>query len=395
MLEAQRFFYFMSDDAEPVHEHNPLWDTALPLARHQHTDTDGATSGDVLTYGEYFKAVSKFIDAHLSDFLSKAIFHSVKRIQSPHKISRIHIHLEKHGAFYHPARLVLSLPDGNVTLVVNVAVSMVGKKTIKDEYRHLKRLAGRSFHPWVPAVFGFDKIRVDRQRSVQMFLGEWFQGFHEFHLSETGDSGVLGIRVWDPKNGSLFLSRRQTQRVFEQAAMILTAYYNIETFEQIDAWHHAAGDFVVCVQEHEPRVKLITVRRYEPLFKLSGEIDTLETILNTLLIFLLKMSIRLRIDRMDGVGDMAWIGMDIVEAIIRGFFKGLVLQAKASRIPHALIDAFKAFLLGLPETDIRDIFKGLVHQIDPKNPDLPVITSNLDLHMEAVLSGLRKMKTTL
>ncbi|MBW2513830.1 MAG: hypothetical protein JRE21_04580 [Deltaproteobacteria bacterium] len=394
MLEAQRFFYFMSDDPEPVHEHNPLWDTALPLTRHQQTNTYGAPSGDTLTYGEYFKAVSKFIDAHLSDFLSKAIFHFVKRTHSPHDISRIHIHLEKHGAFYHPARIVLSLPHGSITLVVNVAVSMVGKNFIQDEYRHLKRLADRSSHPWVPAVFGFDKIRVDKQRFVRMFLGQWFQGFHEFHVSETGDSGVLGIRVWDPENENLFLTRHQTQRVFEQAAMILTAYYHIETFEQIHAWHHAAGDFVVCVHEDEPRVKLITVRGYEPLFKLSGESDPLETMLNTLLIFLLKMSIRLRIDRMDGVGDMVWIDMDVVEAIIHGFFKGLVWQAKTSRIPYALIDAFKAFFLHLPETDIRDIFKGLVHQIDPNNPDLPVIKSNLDLHMEAVLSGIRKMKTT-
>jgi hypothetical protein len=393
MPEQKRFFYFMSDDPEPVFPNSPLWNTALPLGCHQQPFPDVTRTDENLTYGEYFEAVTEFIDIHLFDSIANAMCHLVGRTVKPHEICRIHIHLEKHGAFYHPARIVLLLAACRISLVVNLAVSAVGKKTIKNEYRQLKRLANRFSPAWVPNVFGFGRVQVDGLRYVQMFLGEWFEGYHEFHVSQRNGQGATGIRVWDPKNENLFLSRRQAQRIYEQTAMILAAYYGIETFEQIHSWHHAAGDFVVSMHNDEPRVKLITVRRYEPLFNLSGEVDTLETILNTLLIFLLNMSIRLRIDRMDGVGDVAWIDVDVVEGIIHGFFKGLVLQAETLRIPYALIDAFKTFLLHLPGMDIRDIFKRIVHQIDPKNPDLPVIKQNLDLHVETVLSGLRHMET--
>ena len=177
--------------------------------------------------------------------------------------------------------------------------------------------------------------------------------------------------------------------------MILTIYYNVETFEQITSWHHAAGDFVVCLHEDEPSLKLITVRAYKPFFSVSEEVVGLETILNTLLIFLLNLSIRLRVDRMDGVGDVAWVEADVVQGIFNGFFKGLALQAEDLYIPHDLIEAFKTFLLHLPEMDIRDILKGIVHQIDPHSSDLPVIKKNLDNHVEMVLSELRRMTISL
>lgn len=393
MPEQQRFLYFMSDDPEPVHGNNPIWDTALPLYRNQQPRPETAPANENLTYGEFFEAVSTFIDTHLSDYILEAIFHTVNRTVVPNDISRIHIHLEKHGAFYHPARIVLLFADCRISLVVNLANSTLGKNTIKNEYDLLRQLANRTSPSWVPRVFGYDRVRIDGQRSVHMFLGEWFEDFHEFHVSKKNNPDKSGIRVWGPKKEHLFLSRNQTQSVFEQAAMVLTVYYNLETFEQITSWHHAAGDFVVCLHGDEPSLKLITVRAYRPFFNVSEDVVELETILNTLLIFLLNLSIRLRVDRMNGVGDMTWVEADVVPSIFNGFFKGLVLQVENSYIPHDLIEAFKTFLLHLPEMDIRDILMGIVNQIDPKNPDLPVIKQNLDNHVETVLSELRRMKT--
>ena len=392
MPEHQRFLYFMSDDSEPVHDNSPLWDAALPLDRHQQPCPETAPADENLTYGEFFEAVSTFIDTHLSDYIPEAIFHAVKRTIGWHEISRIHIHLEKHGAFYHPARIVLLHAHCRISLVVNVAISTLGKNTINNEYGLLTQLANRTSPAWVPRVFGYDRVEIDGQRYALMFLGEWFENFHEFHVSEKNSPGETGIRVWDPKKGNLFLSRHQTRHVFEQAAMILTAYYNIETFEQITAWHHAAGDFVVCLHEDEPSLKLITVRAYEPFLNVSEEVVGLETILNTLLIFLLNLSIRLRVDRMDGVGEAAWVEADVVPGIISGFFKGLELQAQKLHIPHELVEAFKTFLFHLPEVDIRDILMGIVNQIDPKSPDLTVIKQNIDCHVEAVLSELGQIK---
>ncbi len=392
-MPEQRYFYFLSDDPEPVSDNRLLWTTALPLSRHQQTHSEAAPAHKNLTYGEFFEALSLFVDSHLSDFIIKYFFRSENRVINPHEISRIHIHLEKHGLFYHPARIILFLPDCQIALVANVAVSRAGKDLIRNEYRLLEQLAEQISPAWVPRVFGCDRIQIDRQRHVLVFVGEWFEDFHEFHVSDKTGPGETNIRVWDPNNENLFLTRLQAQHVFEQTAMILTAYYDIGTFERISRWHHAAGDFVVCLRQDIPRVKLITVRAYEPLFNLSGESIEMETILNTLLIFYLNLTLLLRIDRMDGIGDMVWIEADVVKAITSGFFKGLSSQAENTVIPAELIDVFKTFLLRIPETDIREIFMGIVDKIDPKSPDLTVIKQNIDSHVETVLSELGQIKT--
>ena len=391
-MPEQRYVYFMSDDPEPVSDNGPLWTTAIPQSRHRQPSPEAAPSRKNLTYGEFFEALSLFVETHLSDFISKYFSRSKRQVIDSHEISRIHVHLEKHGVFYHPARILLFLPHCQIALVANVAVSKAGKNLIRNEYRLLEQLTGQISPAWVPRVFGCDKVRIDKQRHVLVFLGEWFEGFHEFHVSDRTGQGETNIRVWDPNNENLFLTRYQAQHVFEQAAMILTVYYDITTFEQISSWHHAAGDFVVCLRQGIPRVKLITVRAYEPLFNMSGVSIELETILNTLLIFYLNLTLRLRIDRKDGIGDMVWIESDVVQAITRGFLNGLMLQAENTNIPAELSDAFKIFLLRIPEMDIREIFMGIVNKIDPKNPDLPVIKQNLDSHVEAVLSERNQMK---
>jgi hypothetical protein len=391
-IPEQQYVYFMSDDPEPVTDNNPLWDTSLPLSRHQQPHPGTTPALKQLTYGEFFKAVSVFIETHLSDILSNAIFTLKRPSLSPHEISPVHIHLEKHGAFYHPAKILLWPAGQRIALVGNVAVSTEGKNIVQKEYQLLRQLADHVSPAWVPRVFGCDTVWIDDQRHIQMFLGEWFEGYHEFHVSEKRGSGVTSMRVWDSKNETLFLTRHQTQTVFEQTAMILTAYYNIETFEQITHWHHAAGDFVVCLKKGKPFVKLISVRGYEPLFNPSLASEGLEAVLNTLLIFLLNLSVRLRVDRMEGVGDLTWIETNVVPGIIHGFFNALALQAENDHIPFELIDAFKTFLLRIPEMDIRKNFMGIVNHINPKSPDLPVIKQNIDAHVKTFLTEIGRMK---
>lgn len=387
-----RYVYFMSDDPEPVSDNGPLWAASVPQSRHQQPSPEAVNTYKNLTYGEFFEALSLFIDIHLDDFLSKPFFHAESRVINPHEISCINVHLEKHGLFYHPARIILFLPDCQIALVANVAVSRAGKDLIRNEFRLLGQLAERIFPAWLPRVFGCDNVRIDKHRHIRVFVGEWFEGFHEFHVSDKTGQGETNIRVWDPNNENLFLTRLQTQSVFEQAAMILTVYYDITTFEQISSWHHAAGDFVVCLRQDIPIVKLISVRAYEPLFNMSGVSVELETILNTLLIFYLNLSLRLRIDRKDGIGNMVWIESDVVQAITRGFIKGLSLQAENKIIPAELIVAFKTFLFRIPALDIREILMGIVNKIDPKSPDLPIVKKNFHEHVETVLSELEQMK---
>ena len=81
-----------------------------------------------------------------------------------------------------------------------------------------------------------------------MFLGDWFDGFHEFHLTQQADSDELAMVVWDGATARCLLSEKQAMDLYRKTAMILTACYDPITLCQIFPWHHAAGDFVVRVE---------------------------------------------------------------------------------------------------------------------------------------------------
>ena len=68
-----------------------------------------------------------------------------------------------------------------------------------------------------------------------MFLGDWFDGFHEFHLTRRSDSGGPVIRVWDGADCPCLLSKKQAADVYRTASMILTACY-----DPITTWSNTA-----------------------------------------------------------------------------------------------------------------------------------------------------------
>ena len=171
--------------------------------------------------------------------------HFIRRVLL-YEIEEIRIILDKHGAFYHPAKIEVALKDSSISFVLNIAVTEAGQQCAQSEYRILKRLNADFPHSFIPEVYarGSDMIQTGSVET-RMFLAEWFEGFNEFHLSLDPSDGIYKIAVWDNNHGNFFLTNPQTMHLYRQAAKILTYYYNIETFEQIFSWHHAAGDFVL------------------------------------------------------------------------------------------------------------------------------------------------------
>ncbi len=379
--------YFIADQPDPVQAGNPLWEKRLPLDYLKSKKPPQAS----LSYGAYFRAISDYIGQIGPTDLAKIASHIADRPINPEAITHLEVHLEKHGAFYHPARLILQVNADRISCVVNVAVSQLGQETIVKEFHNLKRLSSRYANNWLPQVFNCLPVATRGHRDIQIFMGEWFEDYHEFHLSIEKTSENPKIRVWDPRNPNHFLSLEKAQQIFRQAAMILTAHYRLDTTEQIASWHHAAGDFVVCIHSAGLSVKLITARTYDPLFNLNQQDCSLETVLNTALIFFLNMCMKLRIDRIDGVGDIVWNHLDVVPGIIAGFFQGLNIQARDQRISPELIDAIKLFFLNLPEKDVQDTCVDIAGQIKSQSPDRPVVQQNIDTHIASVSHGFRKL----
>jgi hypothetical protein len=352
---------------------------ALPLSLADVVKSDEPAACAVVTYGDYFAAVHRFLEGQRFALLTGAVRECLGQSVTAADLGTIRIYLEKHGELYHPARITVAVAHRRPAFVVNVAVTKIGRSYLKADFGNIRLLNDRFPYRFLPQVYCKGEATLPgRSRRLEMFLGEWLEGYHEFHLSGGPAEMSSRLVVWDPVKGAHQLSKQQRVDIYRQIALIMTAYYDLETFEQVFSWHNAAGDFIVKTDGEQIDLRLITVRKYAPLFAdVSGDADT---ILQALLIFWLDLSIRLRLDRLDGVGEFGWADDDMVEAALNGFFDGLSLQVRVGRIPQGLPDVFAGYLKALASDDRDTLLDGVVRRMKCHPSEKTLIRKHLKRH---------------
>ncbi|MGD8448194.1 MAG: hypothetical protein PVJ20_00270 [Desulfobacterales bacterium] len=352
-------------------------------------------AGICVSHGDYFTAVRNFLEQGKSEIITRAVSQYMHREITSQEIKEINIFLEKHGEFYHPARIETLLRGTAIAFVLNVAISDSGKRCIQKEYGLLKQLNEDFPFSFLPKVYGRGRVSIAGDE-IAMFLGEWFKGYNEFHISLDLADQKHKILVWDDEHGSYFLTDDQTKNLYRQAARILTGYYNVNTFEQILSWHHAAGDFVLKCQDNRIDLKLITVRQYRPLFGNDriNKVPDAELILEALLVFFLNLAIRMRLDRLDGIGEIVWSDDIAVEGTLKGFFEGLALKPPFVSIPGPLMDGFRNHLLSCSQEDLFGLSQAMVDAYHPQSPEIPVIKKNLKRHVKILFNTIQQQQET-
>ena len=368
---------------------NPIWQQPIPLR------LDTLRKGDDVSvrHADYFKAAQAFLEARNHDVITRAASQRLGYAVKPHDLADIRIRLEKHGAFYHPARVEIIVGQKQLSFVLNVAISDSGRRFIEQDYHHLKRLNAETPFDYLPAVYGCEQITGPAGLNFGMFLGEWFEGYHEFHLAPDPADKTVKIIVWDDSSGRFFLTAAQTKSLYAQAARILTCYYNVVSFEQILAWHHAAGDFVVHFESDRIRLKLVTVRRYAAIFEnqkqTKADANDPQRLLQALLVFFLNLSLQMRLDRLEGVGDMVWSDKSAVDATLTGFLDALSMKPDIHTLPDSPLPCFLAYLSVCQASDLHDLSSGIVRRFNPRMPELPIIKKNLSEHVETLDGAIR------
>jgi len=392
-----RFKFFLSSRNDPVREGDYIWSTPIPLSRHQSARTFEPDSDIFINHGDYFTAARNFLERDRYAIITQSVSQHLHRKISSQEIEEIRIFLDKHGEFYHPAKVEAVLQAVKIPFVLNVAVTDIGKKCAQREYRLLKMLDTEYPDSFIPKVYAQGNVftKMD-QVETRMFLGEWFEGFKEFHMSLDPSDGKCKIIVWDHEHGNFFLTPHQTMELYQQAAKILTYYYNIETFEQIFSWHHAAGDFVLNCQEDDIEVMLVTVRQYRSMYENTIVSESIEPdselILEALLVFFLNMSIKMRIDRLDGIGEIVWSDDVALKGILKGFFEALALKPEISAFAESLNDCFRQHLLSCCRADFFDLNHAIVHTYPSQAPEVPVIRQHLEKHVKDLYNSIRQLE---
>ena len=394
MSNYPQFSYFISHQKSPITKNSTVWHQPLPLSRKYATNIDQTS----IDHGEYFDAIRSFLEKDGCKIISRVYSQHFNRNVKSTNIHEIRICLEKHGEFYHPARIETLADHQNISFVLNVAVSEVGIRSIKQDYHNLKKLGAEYTPSFLPQVYGYDQVRSDGNHKICMFLGQWFEGYNEFHISKDPIENEYKIRLWSDSNRRCFLSPQKAKEAYRQIAKILTYYYNVETFEQIFAWHHAAGDFIVRVDHTGLDVKLITVRRYGSLFQNSMDLknagNNVELILQALLIFFLNLSIRIRLDRLDGVGDIVWADKLAVQSTLVGFLEALALKPRLPSLPDSIDQCFKYYLSACTKEDVQVLCEAALNTFDRQAPEIPIIKQHLSEHVEALKQAIDSVRTS-
>jgi hypothetical protein len=375
--------------------------------------------GDELetTYGKYFHSIRDFLSCDGFRAFLSSISQKLEREIYIKEVNEIIVRTEKHGLLYHPASIESILTNGKVKFGLNVAISDIGKQWLKEECNVLRKIHVKFDPPYLPRVYCFDELNA-----MSFLIEDWFEGYHEFHITKDKD-GTQRLKLWDFDHGYTYLSPEQSFEIYKQASQILTLYYDLKNFSQIFPWHHAAGDFVVKMEDRvishphpvpstlrgkelihsadkyssstggrgleggEIDVRLTTARRYEPFMGFL-EKDTLNPVI-ALCYYLLNLTIRMRLDKLDGLGEVVWAGDTCVKATFTGFFEALKLKVDLKNYFDQEED-FASLLQSFSQEELKAIFNPLIDQYRGTE-DFPVITSNIDRHVSEIYTTLQNL----
>ncbi|MBW1979951.1 MAG: hypothetical protein JRJ12_01910 [Deltaproteobacteria bacterium] len=296
----------------------------LPLPR----GPDSAAKGEPLSYGIFLKSIARVLCGNSGQGLQTVLR---KRLGYPvqiREIQQVRLISEKHGACYHVARLDIRAGGETISYAVNVAATPEARKGLQREVELLQELAGQYDQPFLPRLFFNETEHLagdgEGMPAISLFITEWLTGFHEFHLHQSRGSQEYRLLLWDTDRGFHYLSSAQEREVYRQAARILTLYYDWNHFKQIYPWHLAAGDFVLKKKGNRIDLRLVTVRDYTPV--VSFRTKERGGKLLALILFFLHLTIQLRLDRLDGVGEVACANGAMLAPVVQGFLEGLATE---------------------------------------------------------------------
>jgi hypothetical protein len=118
----------------------------------------------------------------------------------------------------------------------------------------------------------------------------------------------------------------------------------------------------------------------------------MELIMEALLVFFLNLTIRMRLDRLDGVGEIMWSDDTSVDGILKGFFESLALKPPNVSLTGPLIDCFRNHLLACSRIDFLDLNLSIVETYHPQAPEVPVIRQHLKKHVDNLYNAIKHLR---
>jgi hypothetical protein len=343
-----------------------------------------------LTLGDFFRSVGHFILGKAGPLLISALSQSWGRDVTVHDIDNIIIRYEKYGTLYQIASAEVFCGSLKAKFAVSVALVPTARENLQLEYNLLSYIKTKTGLSYLPRAFCINSQDIDKDGHVDTIvftLAEWFEGYHEWHFSKD-DGGKDKIVIWDTERGNRPASDQEAYTIIQEASKILTLYYNVDTCERIIPWHHGAGDFIVNTGSGNVELRLVTARGYEP-FSYPDNIGTIDPS-RGLLLFLLELTTKMRLDKFEGMGDTTWAGNGFVTAAVEGFFQALKTKEIQGERGSIKVDDFMASVKALSQNDIEELIRLQLDEYQARDTsDYGVIMAHLEEHAQDLITALR------
>ena len=346
-----------------------------------------------LTLEHYFETICRFILEEQWNAFVSVVNESLEQGIGPQEIRQILVRSEKHGALYHLASIEVLGPALKTKFALSTGVSQKGKDWLIHEFQAIKDLYHTTKLPYLPRAYLIGGVRCpigNGDEVLEMSLTEWFDDYHEWHLSMDESEWGQSILIWDQAKGYQYASRQETYEIYRKAAKILTLYYDTRTFSQIYPWHHGAGDFVVKRGRGKTDVRLTTARKYEPImvFREDARINSLVS----LVYFFLNMSLQMRLDKLDGTGEAIWAEDWVLPPVIEGFLDALRIKERQGSDHPIAVNELLVLLKGFSREEVQRILGSLMDLHRHRDPeDYRLIRSHLLDHGKAIHECLQKI----
>jgi hypothetical protein len=345
-----------------------------------------------LTLGDYFESIQAVLIEDRAVGLLPVLKNLLQREIAQDDIRELVIRSEKHGAFYHIASVEIFTDLQTVKLAISTALSSKGKALLRRDSEILDHLNQTFNLPYLPKVYYMrEAARLSGKTGHESFvhlLGEWFEDYHEWHLTPNAGDGSPQVCLWDMQRGHRRLSQDEAVEIFKQASKILTLYFDLTSFKQIYPWHHAAGDFIVKANNGAIDVKLVTARQYASFMDRFSD-DAVNPMIATLYFFL-NLTVRMRLDRLDGVGEPLWVENFSVRAALEGFIEAMMMMEETGRYTLGKTQDLLELLCSFDASQWEGLLQSLMVLYQGDNPEeLAVVRANLGNHAQCLQTAIR------
>jgi len=335
-----------------------------------------------LTLRDYFKALEEFILVHNREYVTDLI--------GAAETEKLIIRSEKHGAFYHIASVDLLYRDEKKRFSLCSAVNETGRNSLRHEFENITNLNRETQLPYLPRTHCLTEISSssdDKMNIILVALMEWLEDYHEWHLHKGESDQEQRLIIWDQHRGYRFASYSEAGEIYKQAAKIHMLYYDFRSYRQIYPWHHAAGDFIVKTG-NKTELKLTTARGYDSIMN-HWEINNINPMIAAVYFFL-NLTIKMRLDRQDGTGELLWANELFLNPVIDGFLEGLAMKEKEEKELSVEIKKIPDLLKSFSSDELEKLLYSLLPIYEKEDlEEFVIIKNNLPTHAVELSRSLK------